>query len=115
MLLEGKVALVTGSAGGIGLGIAERFAREGAKIVLCDVDGDRLPQAVNAVEEAGGEVLAVRADASLEADVERLFEQALERFGTLDILVNNALMNVNLGERGPFLTMRSEGWDRFMA
>ena len=115
MRLEGKVALVTGSAGGIGLGIAERFGREGAKIVLCDIDAHRLPRAQNAVEEAGAEVLALPADVSTEADVERLFEQALERFGTLDILVNNAMMNVNLGERGPFLTMRSEGWDRFMA
>jgi NAD(P)-dependent dehydrogenase (short-subunit alcohol dehydrogenase family) len=115
MRLEGKVALVTGAAGGIGLGIAERFAREGARVVICDLDADRLPQATNAIEEAGGEVLALRADVSVEADVEQLFQKALDRFGTLDILVNNAMMNVNLGERGPFLTMRAEGWDRFMA
>jgi NAD(P)-dependent dehydrogenase (short-subunit alcohol dehydrogenase family) len=115
MLLEGKVALVTGSAGGIGLGIAQRFAREGAKVVICDLDGDRLPGAAGTLEEAGGQVLAVQVDLSLEADVERLFDRALDRFGTLDILVNNAMMNVDLGERGPFLTMRSEGWERFMA
>ena len=115
MLLEGKVALVTGSAGGIGLGIAQRFAREGARIVLCDKDGDRLPDAVAAIEEAGGEVLAVETDVSNEDQVERLFNQAVDRFGTLDVLVNNAMMNVGLGERGPFLKMRSEGWDRFMA
>jgi 3-oxoacyl-[acyl-carrier protein] reductase len=115
MLLEGKVALVTGSAGGIGLGIAQRFAREGARIVICDLDGDRLPEAAVAVEQAGGEVLPVHVDLSVEADVERLFTRTLDRFGTLDVLVNNALMNVDLGERGPFLTMRAEGWDRFMA
>ncbi len=115
MLLEGKVALVTGSAGGIGLGIAQRFAREGAKIVICDLDGDRLPEAAGAVEEAGGEVLPAQVDLSVEADVERLFNQTLGRFGTLDILVNNALMRVDLGEGGPFLRMRAEGWDRFMA
>jgi 3-oxoacyl-[acyl-carrier protein] reductase len=115
VLLEGKVALVTGSAGGIGLGIATRFAREGARIVLCDKDADRLPEAVGAVEEAGGEVIAVHADVSVEDQVEALFRQAVDRFGTLDVLVNNALMRVDLGERGPFLKMRSEGWDRFMA
>jgi len=115
VLLEGKVALVTGSAGGIGLGIARRFAREGAKIVICDMDGDRLPEAAGAVEEDGGEVLAVQTDVSDDADVERLFNQAIDRFGTLDVLVNNAMMNVGLGERGPFLQMRTEGWDRFMA
>ena len=59
MLLEGKVAIVTGSAGGIGLGIATRFAREGAKLVICDMDGDRLPEAAGAVEEAGGEVIGI--------------------------------------------------------
>ena len=114
-LLEGKVALVTGSAGGIGLGIARRFAREGAKIVLCDMDGDRLPGAAGEVEEDGGEVIAVQTDVSVEAEVEKLFNQAVDRFGTLDILVNNAMMPVNLGERGPFLKMRAEGWDTFMA
>jgi NAD(P)-dependent dehydrogenase (short-subunit alcohol dehydrogenase family) len=113
--LDGKVALVTGSAGGIGLGIARRFGAEGAKVVVCDLDGDRLPDAAREVEAAGGEVLAVRADLSQEAEVEALFGQVAERFGTLDVLVNNALMPVNLGERGPFLTMTSEGWDRFMA
>src|SRR5919199_2267103 len=115
MLLEGKVALVTGSAGGIGLGIAQRFAREGAKIVICDMDADRLPEAAGSIEEAGGEVLSVHADVSVEAEVERLFSQAVERFGTLDILVNNAMMNTGQGSRGPFLKMESAGWDRFMA
>jgi 3-oxoacyl-[acyl-carrier protein] reductase len=114
-LLEGKVALVTGSANGIGLGIATRFAREGAKIVICDVDDARLPQAATEIAEpTGAEVLPVRADVSNEADVEALFNKAIDRFGTLDILVNNAQMPVRLGERGPFLTMTSQGWDTYM-
>jgi NAD(P)-dependent dehydrogenase (short-subunit alcohol dehydrogenase family) len=115
MLLEGKVALVTGSANGIGLGIAQRFVREGAKVVICDRDTERLPAAAGSIEEAGGEVLPVEADVSEEDQVERLFGQAVDRFGTLDVLVNNAMMPVNLGERGPFLKMTSEGWNRFMA
>jgi len=116
VLLEGKVALVTGSANGIGLGIATRFAREGAKVVICDMDEARLPQAAGEIEEAsGGEVLAVRTDVSKEAEVEELFRQAIDRFGTLDILVNNAQMPVRMGERGPFLKMTSQGWDSYMA
>jgi NAD(P)-dependent dehydrogenase (short-subunit alcohol dehydrogenase family) len=115
VLLEGKVALITGSANGIGLGIAKRFAQEGAKVVICDVDEDRLPVAAGEVEEAGGEVLAMLGDVSKEEDVERLFNQAIDRFGTLDILVNNAQMPVRLGERGPFLKMTSQGWNAYMA
>ena len=115
MLLEGKVAIVTGSANGIGLGIATRFAREGAKVVICDVDDERLPKAAEEIaEETGAEVLAVRTDVSKEVEVENLFKQAIDRFGTLDILVNNAQMPVRLGERGPFLKMTSEGWQRYM-
>ena len=115
VLLEGKVALVTGSANDISLGIATRFAKEGAKVVICDVDADRLPLAAGEIEEAsGGEVLAVQTDVSNEADVEKLFNQAIDRFGTLDILVNNAQMPVRLGERGAFLTMTSQGWDTYM-
>jgi len=91
VLLEGKVALVTGSANGIGLGIATRFAKEGAKVVICDMDEARLPEARSEIEEAsGGEVLAVRTDVSKETEVEEFFKQAIARFGTLDILVNNA-------------------------
>ena len=115
MLLEGKVAIVTGSANGIGFGIATRFAKEGAKVVICDVDDERLPKAAEEIaEETGAEVLAVRTDVSKEPDVENLFKEAIDRFGTLDILVNNAQMPVRLGERGPFLTTTSEGWQRYM-
>ena len=115
MLLEGKVAIVTGSANGIGLGIATRFAKEGANVVICDVDQDRLPRAAEEIaEQTGAEVLPVLADVSKETDVESLFKQAIDRFGTLDVLVNNAQMPVRLGERGPFLKMTSEGWQRYM-
>ena len=115
MLLEGKVAIVTGSANGIGLGIATRFTREGAKVVICDVDQDRLPRAAEEIaEQTGAEVLPILADVSKEPDVENLFKQAIDRFGTLDVLVNNAQMPVRLGERGPFLKMTSEGWQRYM-
>ncbi|MHB1132425.1 MAG: SDR family NAD(P)-dependent oxidoreductase [Chloroflexota bacterium] len=115
MLLEGKVALITGSNGGIGFGIAERFAREGARVVLNGRNEAKLAAAAQTIKAAGGDVLAIAADVAVEAEVERVFGQVMDRYGTLDILVNNARQRCDQGEWGPFLRMRSEGWDRFMA
>lgn len=83
--LEGKVAIVTGSGGGIGRGIAERFAREGARVVVNDVDAARAEQTAAAIG-----ALAVVADVSNAADVDRLFDTTIERFGGVHVLVNNA-------------------------
>jgi 3-oxoacyl-[acyl-carrier protein] reductase len=115
MLLTDKVAIVTGSNGGIGFGIAERLAREGAGVVLNGRNKDKLCEAARLLENNGAEVLAIHADVSIEDEVERLFHETLERFGRLDVLVNNARQRLDLGEWGPFLNMRAEGWDRFMA
>lgn len=114
MLLQDKVALVTGSNYGIGLGIAERFAREGARVVLTGRSGERLKEFARRLESEGAEVLAVQTDLSVEPQVEDLFRQILERFSTLDVLVNNARQHVE-GDHGPFLTMRSEVWNGVMA
>src|SRR5262249_50781438 len=95
MRLQGKVAVVTGSGQGIGLGIARRFAEEGAAVVVADRDEAALANAEKELRELGergdrGRVRAVRADVSRSADAAHLFEQALAAFGTVDILVNNA-------------------------
>ncbi|HEX2500110.1 MAG TPA: glucose 1-dehydrogenase [Methylomirabilota bacterium] len=114
MLLRDKVAVVTGSGRGIGRGIALRFAREGARVVVNDRDDGAVAFTANEIRQAGGTCLGVTADVSVESEVRRLFDDTLRAFGTLDILVNNAQMLVNQGESGPFLKMTSSGWDAYV-
>ena len=87
----GKVALITGSSRGIGLEIAKRLAKDGFSIVLNTVQDDpELEGAVRAIEDLGAEAVGIRADVSDEGDVQRLFAVAVDRFGGLDVVVNNA-------------------------
>ena len=85
MRLQGKTALVTGGASGFGRGIAERFASEGARVAVLDLNGDGAQEVAEAV---GG--VAITADVSSGDDVSRAFREAVEAFGQVDILVNNA-------------------------
>src|SRR5687767_11671134 len=89
--LRGKVAIVTGSSSGIGTGIAKRSAREGARVVLAGRAADKLEANADECRRLGAaDVLVVTTDVSRKADVERLFEQTIARFGTVDVVVNNA-------------------------
>lgn len=90
MKLKDKVALVTGAGQGLGGTIAQAMAREGAKLVVCDIDGPALGQTQAALQAAGADCLALACDVSDSAAVDHLFQQAALRFGTVDILVNNA-------------------------
>lgn len=92
MRLEGKVAVVTGAARGIGRAIAEKLAREGVTTVLADLDAS-IEQVATDLEGEGLTVAAERCDVSSREDVERLIDGAIARFGGLDILVNNAGIN----------------------
>ena len=89
--LEGKVAIVTGAARGIGLSIAGRFAREGARVVIDDVDDTRGEQAAADLAADGGQAIYVHANVADQREVATLVQQAEERYGPVDILVNNAL------------------------
>ncbi|MFE5320657.1 SDR family oxidoreductase [Paenibacillus sp. NPDC056579] len=91
MSLHGKVAIVTGASRGIGRQIAIQLAQSGAKVVVNYASNSgKADEAVNMIEQAGGEAAAIRADMSRVSEVEMLFTKTLERFGRLDILVNNA-------------------------
>jgi 3-oxoacyl-[acyl-carrier protein] reductase len=90
MLID-KVALVTGSSKGIGRAIAERLGRDGASVVVNYLKSvDKAGEVVAAVQSAGGQAVAVQANVSKAADIQRLFDQTIEHFGKIDILVNNA-------------------------
>jgi NAD(P)-dependent dehydrogenase (short-subunit alcohol dehydrogenase family) len=88
--LAKKVALVTGSAGGIGRGIAVRFAREGAKVGVLDLSAEASQKVVDEIAAFGGQGLALGADISQEKDVETAVSQIRDAFGPVNVLVNNA-------------------------
>lgn len=89
-LLDGKVAIVTGTARGIGQATAALFAEHGAKVVMTDIDAGPLNEAAAAIQKSGGEVLPFAGDVTDLQFPERLIKAALDKFGGLDIIVNNA-------------------------
>jgi NAD(P)-dependent dehydrogenase (short-subunit alcohol dehydrogenase family) len=113
--LQGKVAVITGSSRGIGRGIAQRFASEGAAVTVNGRSREAVTATAAEIRKAGGRCIEVVADVTVDAEAERLFAATLEAFGRLDVLVNNAYTPVAAGESGPFLKMTSGGWDRFIA
>jgi NAD(P)-dependent dehydrogenase (short-subunit alcohol dehydrogenase family) len=112
MLLEGKVAIVTGGGRGIGRAIAKRFAAEGAKVVIAQRDGPSGERTRQEIEQAGGAVLFVETDIARREAVEHLVRETVQHFGRIDILVNNAAM---MGGSGPFLEATQEAWDSMLA
>jgi NAD(P)-dependent dehydrogenase (short-subunit alcohol dehydrogenase family) len=112
MKLEGKVAIITGAAQGIGSALAVGFAKEGAKLVIADIlDGKK---AVREVEKAGGEAIFVKTDVTRQEECDAMARAAVERFGTIDILVNNAAIFGDVVMK-PFMNVTDEEWDKLMA
>ena len=109
---EGKVALVTGAASGIGRASALAFAREGARIVVADLAVDGGEETVRMIESAGGPATFCQTDVSKAADVEKLIEQAVNAYGRLDYAHNNAGV---LGRAAPAADCSEEEWDRQIA
>ena len=93
MSLQGKVAIITGASSGIGRGIAERLAEEGASVIVnYGKSGDKARSVVRAIDDKGGKAKAVQADVSRVADIHRLFQEAIRHFGRVDIVIANAGM-----------------------
>lgn len=106
--LKGRVAIVTGAAQGIGRAIAEKLAREGARLSLWDRDHQRLAATAEAiVTETRGEVISLDCDVKVPADIERATRQTVERFGVVDVLVANA----GIARPRKFLEISTEEWD----
>ena len=106
--MAGKVALVTGSSKGIGRGIALELARQGANIVVnYRSDSDSAARVADEIATLGAAAEIVRADVGVETEVDGLVGAAIERFGRLDILVNNAAVG---GGRAPILELSAEAW-----
>ena len=112
MELKNKVALITGAASGIGESTALLFAREGAKVVLTDIDEENGTKVLQKIRQQGGEGIFIKANTSIPSDSAENVAKALEKFGKLDIAVNNAGIG---GAQAPVGEYAIEDWDKVIA
>ncbi len=110
-MLRGKVVMITGASRGLGRALALAFAREGVSLVINSRSEDSLEPVAGEAKETGAEVLAIPADVSVEAEVERLVNESVRRFGGIDVLVNNAGV---LGPRVPIEEYPEDEWRKVL-
>jgi NAD(P)-dependent dehydrogenase (short-subunit alcohol dehydrogenase family) len=109
---SGKVAFVTGAAGGIGRAAALAFAREGASVVVADISEQNVRETARMIEESGGRALAVGCDVTRTEDVKAALDETVDAFGRLDVAFNNAGVE---NEVKPMADVTEEEWDRIVA
>lgn len=112
MRLKGKVTIVTGAAKGIGEAIALRYGREGAVVIVADVNVADNQETAHAINAEGGEAIAITCDIADEAQVEAMFAETMEKYGRVDVLVNNAGL---ISPMKHFLTADKAWWDRIIS
>ncbi|PFH85777.1 SDR family oxidoreductase [Bacillus sp. AFS088145] len=112
MRLQDKVAVVTGAGSGMGKAIAVLYAKEGAKVVVSDINVDAANVTVEEIKSNGGDAIAVMANVALENDIQNLIDSAVNTFGTVDILVNNAGIMDNFEPAG---YIEDDKWERVFA
>jgi 3-oxoacyl-[acyl-carrier protein] reductase len=110
MRLEGKIAIVTGGARGIGLAVARALSREGAAVAIADINADGAQAAAEALEQQGGRSLGIGVNVADQGSVRAMVEAVLGAYGRIDILVNNA----GVGGNTPFLQTGLEEWNRII-
>jgi len=116
MMVEGKVVVVTGAGQGIGAAAARRFAEEGARVVVSDVNDETGQEVARLIGDAGGEAIYVHADVSSADDVKALMTASVERFGRLDVLHNNAgVHETGLTAQAQSFELPEDVWDRVIA
>lgn len=108
MRLKEKVAIVTGGGRGIGAATAEKFASEGAKVVVADVNSSEIEERVSAIKRNGGEAIGFLVDVTNREQVDNLMGKCLDQFGKIDILVNNAGITAD----AKLVNMTEEQWDK---
>ncbi|SFD21340.1 SDR family oxidoreductase [Bacillus sp. UNCCL81] len=112
MRLQNKVAVVTGAGSGMGKAIAALYAKEGAKVVVSDINVDAANSTVEEIKSNGGEAIAVMANVAHENDIQNLIDTAVDTFDTVDILVNNAGIMDNFEPAGD---IEDDKWERVFA
>jgi NAD(P)-dependent dehydrogenase (short-subunit alcohol dehydrogenase family) len=109
--LAGKAALVTGGSRGIGRAVAAAYAREGAKVLICGRDEEALRAAIEEIRRSGGDIHGVAGDVGNQDDVERIVAAISDRYGAVDVLVNNASV---LGPREPIANYSTASWQEVL-
>lgn len=113
--MKGKVAIITGATAGIGRGIALIFAKNGASVVVNGTNEERGIKVVEEIKATGGKAIFCKANVGDSKETQAMAEKTLEEYGKIDILINNAGINIDMKDRGPIHEFPDEMWEKIMS